>query len=268
VKAYNNIGLIHYKFSILEPFHEIRHFVTGRLGGFSSDPYNTLNLGFGTDDELESVLKNRKTLCESLGIPLDWFVFPHQTHSANIKVVDYIDRGTGSIKRDNAISNTDALITNCKNICIVVQVADCVPILLIDSENSVIAAVHAGWKGTLQEILRLTIEKMVLNFNSKPQNIIASIGPSIGTCCYEVGEELRNKFIESTSQNSKFFINNSNHTHLDLWAANKDQLLQSGVSENNIEVSEICTKCQQDKFFSSRAGKGITGRFVAGIMLQ
>jgi YfiH family protein len=268
MKAYNTNGLIHYKFNILEPFHEIRHFVTGRTGGFSNGPYHSLNLGFGTDDDPEIVLKNRKALSGSLGIPLDWFVFPRQTHSANVAVVDYTHLGTGAYMRGDAIASTDALITNCKNICIVVQVADCVPILLLDTGNSVIATVHAGWRGTLQNILSLTIEKMVVAFNTKPHDIVAAIGPSIGPCCYEVGEELRKIFVESNSKNSKYFINFNKHFRFDLWAANKNQLVQSGVKESNIELAEICTKCNNDKFFSSRAGNGNTGRFIAGIMLQ
>jgi hypothetical protein len=268
MKAYNSGGLAHYKFNILEPFHETRHFVTGRAGGFSNNHYSSLNIGFGTDDEPETVLKNRNALCGSLGIPLDWFIFPHQTHSANISIVDHTHIGKGAFSRVGAIADTDALITNCKNICIVVQVADCVPILLIDPENGVIASVHAGWRGTLQEILCLTIKKMVETFKTNPENIVAAIGPSIGQCCYEVGEELKQNFIENNSKNSEFFINKENHLHLDLWAANKTQLLQSGVKERNIEIAEICTKCNNDKFFSSRANNGITGRFISGIMLQ
>ncbi len=257
-----------FKFKILEPFHEIRQFVTSRTGGFSIGTFESLNLGFGTDDNPETVLKNRYKLSELSGIPLDWFVFANQTHSFNIAVVNHSQRGSGAFARDNAILNTDALITSGKNICIVVQVADCVPLLFFDSSNIVIAAVHAGWRGTLQEIALHTIEKMKREFNTNAGDIIACIGPSIGPCCYETGTEVMQKFVEKDKSSSELFNHANNKIYFDLRQANKIQLLQAGIKENNIEDAGICTKCNNEMFFSSRAGKGNTGRFLAGIMLQ
>lgn len=257
-----------YKFDIFKPFHEVKHFVSSKNGGFSSGNFQSLNLGFGTDDNPESVLKNRLALSASLGIPLDWFVFPQQTHSANIAIVDNSNLGQGTRSRDNAISNTDALITNSKNIFIVTQVADCVPVLLFDKENSVIAAIHAGWKGSLQEITRLTIEKMANTFGSQPSEIIAAIGPSIGPCCYEVGLEVEENFLSKSTHYKECFSEINGTIHFNLWKANKIQLLTSGVFHENIEIAEICTYCNHDDFYSSRYGKGNTGRFAAGIMLQ
>ncbi len=257
-----------YKFEIFEPFHEVKHFVAGKNGGFSTGDFKGLNLGFGTDDKPENVLKNRQALSESLGIPLDWFVFPQQTHSANVAIVDNSNLGQGVFNRDNAIRNTDALITNLKNIFIVIQVADCVPILLFDKENRVIAAIHAGWKGTLQEIVKITIAKMKETFGSKPQDIIAAIGPSIGSCCYEVGGEVREQFIAKSDQYKKCFSERNGKLYFDLWKANHLQLTNIGIEPQNIEIAEICTYCNHDEFYSSRFGKGITGRFAAGIMLQ
>jgi polyphenol oxidase len=257
-----------YKFEILEHFHEIRHFVTSRSGGFSEGNFEGLNLGFGTDDNPELVLKNRYALTEILGIPLEWFVFMRQTHGANIEIINKTQRGFGAYSRDNAIVNTDAMITSEKNICLAVQVADCVPILLLDSINSVVAAVHAGWRSTLQEIARLTVEKMISVFNTNPDDIIAGIGPSIGPCCYEIGDEIRQQFLRKNGMFSEVFFNKNDKLILDLWKANKMQLMKTGVKEENIELSNLCTNCNHDNFFSSRFDKGNTGRFIAGIMLQ
>ncbi len=257
-----------YKFEIFNQFHEVKHFVSGRNGGLSKGSCESLNLGFGTHDDPEVVLQNRYILSEATGIPLDWFVFPKQTHSANIKIVNNTHLGLGAFSRNNAIDNTDALITNSKNICIVIQVADCVPVLLFDNENSVIATIHAGWRGTAKEITKLTLEKMQTTFGTKPENIIAAIGPSIGKCCYEVGDEVIETFrSKSALYDQAISIVNKNF-HLDLWKANELQLITSGVKQENIEIAGICTKCNSQLFFSSRQGNGDSGRFVAGIMLQ
>lgn len=257
-----------YKFEIFENFHEVKHFVSGRKGGLSLGAYESLNLGFGDNDNENIVLKNRYMLSEATGIPLDWCVFPQQTHSANIEIIDKSHMGLGVFSRNNAIENTDALITKTKNVCIVVQVADCVPLLLFDNENLVIAAIHAGWRGTLKEITKLTIEKMQSVFGTKPENIIAGIGPSIGKCCYEVGSEVVNSFKIKSTIYEQAISKVNNKPHLDLWKANELQLTSSGIKKENIEIAGICTKCNFQLFFSSRQGNGNTGRFVAGIMLQ
>lgn len=268
MKPYKNKHTTLYKFDLLEHYHEVRHFVTTRDGGFSPEPFNGFNLGFGTDDNPEFVGKNRQALAEATGIPLDWFVFPRQTHSCNIVNIEEAHKGKGVFTRDDAISDTDALITNKKNICLMIQVADCVPVLLLDSANSVIAAIHAGWRGTVKEIVSKTIGKMNSLYSTNPEDIIACIGPSIGQCCYEVGDEVKNSFLNISDAYAEAFIENGKKPYLDLWKANKLQLLKAGVSENNIEVAGLCTKCNHEKFFSSRHGKGNTGRFAAGIMLQ
>lgn len=255
-----------YQFEIFDYFHEVKHFVSTRIGGYSQPPFHGLNLGFGVEDDTQAVLKNRMALAESIGTPLDWFVFPRQTHSVNIAKVDTSHCGLGTKDRESAIADTDALTTNEKNVLLIVQVADCVPILLLDSKNAAIAAIHAGWKGTIGEIAVNTINKMNQQYGTQAEDIIAAIGPSAGPCCYEVGDEVldkvnKNKFDKVVKKRNESRI-------LDLWEYNRISLIESGVKPENIEVSNLCTICNDDKFFSSRKGKGVTGRFVAGIMLQ
>lgn len=256
----------YFQFEIFGAYHETRHFITSRIGGKSLGQYAGFNLGFGTDDNAEHVLQNRYLLAETMGTPLDWFVFPRQTHSANIAVVDKSHMGKGAFGRENALPDIDALICNIPNIFIVIQVADCVPVLLLDPENSTIAAIHAGWRGTVKEIVPKTIASMQENFGTKAEKLIAGIGPSIGKCCYNVGDEVHEKFSNLKSTQGIFETRNE-ALFLDLWTANKNQLLQSGVLEHNIEIAQLCSQCNADTFFSSRQGKGDTGRFTAGIML-
>lgn len=256
-----------YQFESFGAYHETRHFISSRIGGKSQGPFAGFNLGFGTDDNAEDVLQNRYLLSETLGVPLDWFVFPRQTHSANIAVIDKSHSGKGAFTRDDAIPDTDALICNIPHIFIVIQVADCVPVLLLDTENKAIAAIHAGWRGTVQEIVPCTIDAMNKHYGTKAENIIAGIGPSIGKCCYNVGEEVKEKF-SALPSSTIIFENRDNNLYLDLWTANKKQLIHAGVPAKNIEIAETCTQCNHEMFFSSRHGRGNTGRFTAGIMLM
>lgn len=247
--------------------HGTRHFISTTKGGVSEGAFKGLNLGFGTDDNPQHVLANREILSEELGIPLDWFVFPRQTHSTNIRLVTNDDKGKGVYDRESAIPDTDALITNIRNIFLVVQVADCVPVLLYDPVTHAAAAIHAGWKGTLGNIVTKTIAAMANNFGTQVSDLLAGIGPSNGPCCYEVGEDLYTAFVTESPGNSNIFTPFGEKFKLDLWKANQYQLLQAGVKQENIEIAGICTQCHPDIFYSSRVGKGNTGRFTAGIML-
>jgi YfiH family protein len=170
-------------------------------------------------------------------------------------------RGKGSKDYSSAIDNSDALITQHPDILLMVQVADCVPILLYDPVNKVIAAIHAGWKGTVKLIVEKTIKKMVDEFGSDPKDIIAGIGPSVGPCCYEVGKE-----VIHDAGNMKEFIDKRGR--FDLWRANESQLISQGLKRSNIKIASVCTMCNKDIYFSSRASGGNTGRFGAGIILK
>jgi polyphenol oxidase len=240
---------------------EIDHFVSGREGGVSCGGLNALNLSYSVNDLEENVRVNRAKVAYAMGIEPNKLIFPHQTHSANIKVVeeDY----------NSYFSDTDALVTNKKGICIAVMSADCVPVLLYDVKNKVAAAVHAGWRGTVAGILSKTIALMVDRFHTAPSDLLAGIGPSICKDVYEVGEEVLDQVeafyredagrIITKSQNGKGFI--------DLWQANKVQLLTAGVHEAHIEIAGLCTYLNDKDFFSARKSAN-SGRFAAGIILK
>lgn len=244
----------------------LTHFVTTRAGGVSLPPYNSLNLGLHTADYQEHVYINRSLLAERTGIPKDKFLFASQVHSGDVKIIDAASIANGV---NNFIPRTDATITALPGICLIVMVADCVPVLLFDPVKKVSAVIHAGWRGTVKYISSNAVKAMVEHFGSDPADIIAGIGPSIGPCCYEVGDEVK-KVIEDnfgTTEGYLVYKNTSSKPHFDLWYANHEQLTREGIKTENIEVSRLCTKCHSGLFFSSRASKGITGRFAAGIYM-
>ena len=243
------------------------HFVTTRKGGVSLPPYGTLDLGLHTADNPKHVLANRRLLAHETGISEDKFLYASQVHSGNVKVIDSAAIESGILTKT---PQTDATITNLPGTCLIVMVADCVPVILFDPVKKVSAVIHAGWRGTVKHITSNTVKTMTDRFGCDPADIIAGIGPSIGPCCYEVGEEVRTVVEQSFGTTRDYLVtkNHSDKPHFDLWYANHKQLTDSGVKPENIETSELCTRCNSQIFYSSRADKGITGRFAAGIFIK
>lgn len=213
-----------------------------------------------TGDSPEIFENNRVLLAEKLMIKPDQLVFPRQTHTNCVVEISSIP--------ENEINETDALITNKKGICLCVQTADCVPILLFDPVNDVICAVHAGWRGTVKKIAEIAVQKMVQKYHSKPKDIIAAIGPSISPDIYEVGKEVVEEVINSIP-NTELMLekNSSGNYHLNLWEANRQVLLKNGLKAKNIEVLGECSFSETTKYFSARKEGMDTGRMVSGIML-
>lgn len=213
-----------------------------------------------TGDSLEIYETNRALLAEKLMIKPEQLVFPRQTHTNCIVEISDIPA--------NEINETDALVTNKKGICLCVQTADCVPILLFDPVNEVICAVHAGWRGTVKKIAEIAVQKMVQKYNSIPKNIVAAIGPSISPEIYEVGDEVVEE-VRNSIPNADILLhkNSSGNFHLNLWEANRQVLLKNGLTEKNIEVLGECSFSETSKYFSARKEGIETGRMVSGIML-
>ena len=257
-----------YLFDHLSGQCDIKHFISTRKGGVSEGPFDSLNVGLGTDDERSSVMTNRQILADSVGIPLESFVILNQVHKTNVVVVTPEMKGAGSLDRATAIRETDAVVTSVKGICLYVMSADCVSLLFYDPVLKVIGAAHAGWRGTVQNMAAHTVTVMQDSYGCRPSDILAGIGPSIGPCCYDVGSDVIDAVMEAHGTTEGFIRTGSDSlSHFDLWYTNKFQLLQAGIPEKNIEVSGICTMCEHHNFFSSRFDQGITGRFGAGIML-
>ena len=259
-----NIELI--KFENLKKISNLIHFVTTRAGGVNSSPYKSLNLGLHTNDNPKLVLANRTLLAKRAGIETGKFLYASQVHSGDVKVID-----SDAIKSGVLAVNpkTDAMITSLTGICLMVMVADCVPVLVFDPVKRVSAVIHAEWRGTMQHITTNTIRGMVEHFGCKPADLIAGIGPSIGPCCYEVGEEVEKLVMLNFGTSEGYLIKQQQSVkpNFDLWYANRKQLMDAGVKPVNIETSELCTKCNSELFFSYRASGSLTGRFAAGICI-
>ncbi len=249
----------------------IDHFIATRKGGFSKVSYRSLNLALHVNDDAVLVRKNRKMLSSLLGVRGEACVYMNQTHSGHIMDILKDDAETISSKEgenETVFDDTDALVTAQKNIYLLTLIADCVPVLLLDKQRKVIAVVHAGWKGTVKEIAKKTVHLMISRYHCDPSNIIAGIGPSIGPCCFEVEDDIIEKFKKVYSENDRVIQERKNGKSIvDLWKANQLQLERSGVPHANIEVSQICTACSTDLFYSVRKEK-VTGRFGVGIMLK
>ena len=256
-------------FENLSKHKNITHFISTRLGGCSKMPFDSLNLGLHVGDSPEHVLENRETLAEAIGIPLDQFTLAKQVHSGTVTILSEAMRGRGSINHEAAIEVTDAMVTDVPGICLVILVADCVPLLFFDPTRNVIGAAHAGWKGTLQSVALHTVKAMEKGFGSSPNDIIVGMGPSIGPCCYEVGPEVIAQLKALFSSHREYIHHESTDGkgHLDLWKANRDQLVRAGIRGKNIETANQCTCHNADIFFSYRQQHGETGRFGAGICI-
>ena len=254
------------QFDNLGQFPTIGHFSTTRAGGCSSDRYASLNLGYNSGDSPKNVLSNRQILCSALEINFEHLIFPKQTHTGTVKVIraDFFDRNENEKKQ--FLNETDAVITNLKNVCVAIKTADCVPVLVYDSVKQVVAAIHAGWRGTAQGIVQNTINQMSAVFGSNPSDLWAGIGPSISPEVYEVGEEVWSQFSPEFYRPTNPFKNEKRL--LDLWKANLHQLTLSGVPENQIEVGCICTLYNPEMFFSARRDGAKTGRMATGIWLR
>jgi len=268
---YSEDGLGLFRFSNLSSHNnDILHFVTTKKGGFSLAPYDSFNLAFHVGDNKEDILKNRVKLAQSLQISPKNFTALQQVHGTRVSIINSHDRGRGAFDIESAINNSDAMLTDQKEICLLILVADCVPLLLYDRKKKIIAAIHAGWKGTVGLIAWKTVHKMLSVWDCKPQDLICAIGPSIGPCCYQVGPEVIALVKEKFQAHKQLIgsISKSGRGYLNLWEANRQQLLECHIPEGNIEIAGICTNCHSDIFFSSRKSNGLTGRFAAGIMLK
>lgn len=253
-----------YYFNILAVYKaDLRHFISSRAGGYSEGNLGGLNLSFKVGDNPERVEKNRAMVAEYMKVSPDRLIFPVQTHENKVVSV------TSKTSADQ-LDCTDALMTNEKGISIAVMSADCVPVLLYDPVKQAVAAIHAGWRGTVADIVGETVRAMQQQYGTDPKDIVAGIGPSISSEVYEVGEEV----IKAVEQHFNpadgvlhFHLNHRRNAMLNLWELNKKLLKRAGVLKENIEISGICTFTHHDLFFSARHSGNTAGRFAAGIML-
>jgi len=238
---------------------------TTRHEGVSRPPYNSFNLGSNTLDSPHNVEGNRSLLARGFGATLDRFLTVTQVHGTDLLVIDSPNPEISHFLK----LECDGIITNQPGIMIAVCVADCVPILLHDPVRGVVAALHAGWQGTVGNIAGKGVEAMASMFGSDTKDILAAIGPSISGCCYEVDAPVRSAFRKAGAAWDLYTRESGEGKwQLDLAAANRQQLIDAGVASGRIESEGLCVSCNQELFFSYRRDEGDTGRQVGFIMLS
>jgi hypothetical protein len=239
-------------------------FSTSRHGGVGTGNYASMNCTSYTNDAPDAVAENRRRLIAQLPSTLTHLVMPRQVHGTDVAI---ITEKTLS-ESDNIILEPygyDALVTDIPGVCLAISTADCIPILLYDLYTHAIAAIHAGWRGTVANIVAKTIETMQTAFGSNAEDLVACIGPGISLDAFEVGDEVYNAFCDAGFDMQKI-ARKYEKWHLDLKAANKSLLIRSGLYPGHIEVSPICTFTDYQNFFSARRLGINSGRILTGIL--
>ncbi len=247
--------------------YDVTAFSTTRHGGESKGSYGCMNINSYCGDSLEAVAVNRRLLAEELNISEQCVVVPHQVHGVACKEITDDFFNLSKSDQANFLDEIDGIMTRCKNVCIGVSTADCIPILLYDKLNHAAAAVHAGWRGTVRYIARKAVEDMKDAFGTLPENIMAMIGPGISLENFEVGQEVYDAFAAS-GHNMDAIAAKFGKWHLNLSLSNKLQLENMGVKPTNIIVSDICTYDAVNDYFSARRLGIASGRIYTGIILR
>lgn len=252
-----NNGIKYYRVDAFEG--AAKHCFTTRAGGVSENEFSSMNLRFNCDDKRENVLKNFDIICSEIGVNYEDLVLSNQIHEDNVVRVTAKDKGNG-IMFPNRFESADGLICGERGIPLVTFYADCVPLMFLDRVNGVIAMSHSGWKGTVKNIAQKTVDAFLDDYNSKVKDITVAIGPSIGVCCFEVGDEVADIFHDIFGD---CVLEKHEKWHVNLQKAVYEELKNAGIPEENITLPGICTACNSDRLFSHRASGGKRGNLGA-----
>lgn len=243
----------------------VPHGFTTRYGGVSQGHLGAMNIGMHRGDSFQNVLKNYEILGSAIGFTPEKCVLTKQTHTDIVRLVTDQDAGTGLLRPE--FDPCDGLVTNTPGLALVVFTADCTPVLLHDPVTGAVGAVHAGWKGTAQDITGKAVEAMQRHFGAEPQNIRAAIGPNIGQCCFETDRDVPEALLQTYGEAVRPFIQPVKEKYfIDLKAVNAYALQRMGVCR--IEISEECTRCDTDRFWSARYHKNDRGSLGAIIVCK
>lgn len=240
-------------------------FSTTRRGGFSTGAYGEFNINRYCGDDAEAIRKNRALLCQQLGISDNRLIMPHQVHLSQSVRIDEAFLALSEEDRQTRLEGTDAVMTDLTDVCIGVSTADCIPLLVYDTRQHAVAAIHAGWRGTVQRIAQQTIADMTAAYGSQPANLCVQIGPGISLDNFEVGDEVYDAFAQAGFDMPSISRRKAKW-HINLPECNRQQLIAAGVPDANISVADICTVKQSDTFFSARRLGIRSGRIFSGIM--
>ena len=259
------------QFKIFDKYPQIVNFSTTRRGGGSKGKFATFNLGNFSDDDPVQIFENRATLARYFFMDVDKFITPHQTHRNRVVLIDKAFMDAPKYEQIETLYGCDAVITQQTDIFLCATTADCTPVLLYDPVTGSVAAIHAGWRGTVSRIIENAVNAMIDNFGTNPSDLLAAIGPSIGVENYEVGREVVDEF-----KKNKFILNNktarrylhSKRLFLDVKEINREELIRLGVKKSNIEKTRYDTFRNDKLFFSARRQTVHCGRMLTGIMIK
>lgn len=253
----------YYTINSFEDAGLVKHCFTTKRGGVSKDEYAEMNLRLNCSDDINNVRQNFKIISDTIGIDYKKLVFSNQVHEDNIYTVTKNDIGKG-LTYPVELKSADGLICAYSGVPIVTFYADCVPLFFLDKKNKVMALSHSGWKGTIKRIGQKTIQKMKIEYNSQPEDILCAIGPSIGVCHFEVGDDIKELF---KSEFGDSVIEKKDKYHVNMQKAILMQFESEGIPVNNITSADICTYCNYDTLFSHRKTNGRRGNMAAIMQL-
>jgi YfiH family protein len=250
-------GLVSFQFACLSGFPELSHQVFSRKGGLSRAPFDELNVAFSVGDNQEDVRGNRRLVANR--VDCRYTVYANQVHGTDILI--YSGKEPAAAAQAGSPRSGDALISDIPGLALAVQVADCQAILLYDPVRKVVANIHSGWRGSVDDIAGKTVAVMESRFGCRGKDMIAAIAPSLGPCCSE--------FINYRSEiPEKFWKYKDDGNCFDFWKISCDQLGNAGLRPDNIQAGGMCTRCSTDYFYSYRGAAGNTGRFATVIGLR
>lgn len=263
----NKRGAVEYlTFPILEQTGLVRHLFSTREGGVSEGIYRSMNLSYTRGDEKAAVDENYRRIADVLGCSVEDFVCSDQTHTTNLRVVTREDRGKGVLYPKD-YRDVDGLLTQEPGIVLATFYADCVPLYFVDTKRKAVALAHSGWRGTVARMGQCVVDRMGECFGTRPEDLVAAIGPSICQSCYEVSEDVADAFAEEfrgEGQHDRILQAKGQGKYLlDLWAANELVLKEAGIPEKQIQVTDVCTCHNSEYLFSHRASQGRRGNLGA-----
>ena len=262
--------VLYLSYPLLKKTGIVNHGFSTRIGGVSEGIFSSMNLSFSRGDDEACVRENFKRMAETIGVEPNSLVFAAQTHTTNVRKVTAEDKGKGIVYPLD-YQEVDGLITNEPGICLTTFYADCVPLFFIDPVHKAIGLSHSGWRGTVGKMGQETLRRMREEYGTDAKVVIAAVGPAICQDCYEVSEDVIEKFKEAFDEiywGELFYQKENNKYQLNLWKANEIILLEAGVPKENIAVTNVCTNCNSDVLFSHRATKGERGSLAAFMALK
>lgn len=261
-------GVVYYTFPAFDAVPFVRHGFSTRLGGVSGGIFESMNLSFTRGDDPPCVRANFDRFCTAVGVESQHAVLSAQEHHTVVYNATAADRGRG-VCRERGYTDIDGLLTDEPDVVLFTQYADCVPLFFVDPVKRIVGTAHAGWRGTASKMGAVMVERMAADYGCRREDILAAVGPSIGPCCFEVDEPVRQAFADAIDFAPDCTREvGGGKSYIDLWEINRRTLEQVGVKADHITVTDLCTRCHADVFWSHRATGGQRGSLAGCIAIH